>query len=166
MELYEGWKDKEPIWSKIEIQLPWRCKISLMSCFLDYFTILFTRYFIVRFMYEDNVAPTWFYFLVISITLSFQIKKIQIPKIVPTWHSTSSPLSAGDNVWPHILIRGDQKKMSAWGDLKSSCHWYLPWRRGGAYYVSCQKKTFKSKIWLWGLNFKCSLVLANQPTNV
>ena len=58
-----------------------------------------------------------------------------------------------------------RKKMSSSRNLKSSCHGYLP---GGAYYVSCQKKTCKNKIWLWGLNFKCSSwpVLAKQPINV
>ena len=33
--------------------------------------------------------------------------------------------------------------MSAWEDLKSSCHGYLP---EGAYYISCQKKTIQNKI--------------------
>ena len=51
----------------------------------------------------------------------------------------------GEGVQSQILKRGDQKKMSAWGDLKTPCHGYLP---GGAYYVSYQKKTFKNKIWL------------------
>ena len=41
-----------------------------------------------------------------------------------------------------------QKKKSTWGYLKSSCHGYLPVE---AYYVPCQKKTFKNKISLWGL---------------
>ena len=40
---------------------------------------------------------------------------------------------------------GSGKKMSAWGDLQSSSHQYLP---GRVYYVSCQKKPFKCKIWL------------------
>ena len=38
----------------------------------------------------------------------------------------------------------------------------------GAYYVSCQRKSSKNKIWLWGLNFKCWSwpTLAKQPINV
>ena len=32
----------------------------------------------------------------------------------------------GDNVQSQILKSGDQEKMSAWGDLKSSFHRYLP----------------------------------------
>ena len=61
---------------------------------------------------------------------------------------------------------GGSKKKSAWeGDLKSSCHGYLS---GWAYYVSSQKKTFKNKIWVWGLNFKWWSwpVLPKQPINV
>ena len=35
--------------------------------------------------------------------------------------------------------------MSAWGELKSSCHGYLPkeGEGGGGYYVSCQTKDFQ-----------------------
>ena len=35
-------------------------------------------------MYEDDMGPTWFFFIVISITLTFQIKKkIKFPKFYP-----------------------------------------------------------------------------------
>ena len=58
----------------------------------------------------------------------------------------------------------DQKKNDCFGGLKK----FLPWIFAlGAYHVSCQK-TFKNKIWLYGLNFKCWSwpVLAKQPINV
>ena len=44
-----------------------------------------------------------------------------------------------------IFLGVGQKKMSAWDDLKSSCHGYFP--GGMGYYISCQK-TSKNKIWL------------------
>ena len=143
---------------------PKNVKFYLCPVFLDYFTVLFTRYFIVRFMYEDNVGPTRIFFLVISITLSFQIKKFKFQKSYLYDTVPVPPFLLGDNFWPHILKRGIRKKWVP-GGLKE----FLPLifvLEGGAYYVSCQKKTFKSKIWLWGLNFECSLVLANQPINV
>ena len=78
-----------------------------------------------------------------------------------------------DNFQFQILKRGrggggggaPEKKWVPGGDLQSSSHQYLP---GRVYYVSCQKKPFKCKIWLWGLSFKCWLwpVLAKQPINV
>ena len=61
------------------------------------------------------------------------------------------PLSVGNNIQTQILKSGDQKKMSAWRDLKSSFHRYLP---GGAYCVSCQER-LQNKMLFWGLNFKC-----------
>ena len=71
------------------------------------------------------------------------------------------PVSAGRG---QFLKRGDQKKMIAWGDLKSSCHEYLL----GDLLFLVNKKTFKNKIWLLQLNFKCWSwpVLAKQPVNV
>ena len=53
---------------------------------------------------------------------------------------------------PNYKEAGSENKMSAWGDLKSSCHVYLPWggRGGGAYYVSCQKKILKIRYGLEG----------------
>ena len=61
---------------------------------------------------------------------------------------------------PNYKEAGSENKMSAWGDLKSSCHVYLPWGggrgqgrgqgRGGAYYVSCQKKILKIRYGLEG----------------
>ena len=78
-------------------------------------------------------------------------------------HSIIPHLSAGGNdSQSQILKTGDQKNMTACGDLKSSCHKYLPRE---AFYVSCQKKTFKNKIWLFGLNFKFDLGLF-QPNNL
>ena len=52
--------------------------------------------------------------------------------------------------------------MSDWGDLKSSCHGYLP---GGAYYVSCQKRLLNIK-YGFGAQFQM-LILAyfRQTTN-
>ena len=75
-------------------------------------------------------------------------------------------LLGGQLLVPNFEKGGGQKKMSAWGDLKRSCHGYLPGGRG-AHYVYCQKR-LKNKIWLWGLNFKCWSwpVLAKQPINV
>ena len=32
---------------------------------------------------------------------------------------------------PNDKEAGSENKMSAWGDLKSSCHVYLPWGGGG-----------------------------------
>ena len=60
---------------------------------------------------------------------------------------------------------GQKRKLPGRRDLKSSCHGYLS---GWAYYVSSQKKTFKNKIWVWGLNFKWWSwpVLPKQPINV
>ena len=62
---------------------------------------------------------------------------------------------------PNYKEAGSENKMSAWGDLKSSCHVYLPWGGGGggAYYVSCQKKILKIRYGLEGsiLNVDLSL---------
>ena len=57
---------------KVRSCFPTKCKISLLPCFWanEYDSI---NNFIVTFMYEDDV------------TLSFQMKKIQIPKILPMW---------------------------------------------------------------------------------
>ena len=46
---------------------------------------------------------------------------------------------------PNFEKSGGSEKMSALGYLKRSCHGYL---LGGAYFVSCQKKTFQIKIQL------------------
>ena len=50
------------------------------------------------------------------------------------------------------------------GRLKEILPWIFSWR---AYYATCQKKTFRKKIRLSGLNFRCRYwpVLAKQPTN-
>ena len=64
-------------------------------------------------------------------------------------HSVSPPppfLLGGQLLVPNFEKGGGQKKMSAWGDLKRSCHGYLPGGRG-AHYVYCQKR-LKNKIWL------------------
>ena len=66
------------------------------------------------------------------------------------------------------MRRSQKNEFLGWGwggDWERSCHGYLPW---GAYYVCCLKKTFKTKIWLSGLNFTCRYytVLAKQPINV
>ena len=55
------------------------------------------------------------------------------------------PLSAGGQLSVPNFEKGGSEKKESLGDLKSSYHGYLP---GGAYYVSCQKKTFKNKIWI------------------
>ena len=80
-------------------------------------------------------------------------------------HSIAPPLSAGGQLSVPNFEKGGSEKKESLGDLKSSYHGYLP---GGAYYVSCQKKTFKNKIWIWGHNFKCWTwrVIAEQPINV
>ena len=53
---------------------------------------------------------------------------------------------------PSFEKEGSQK-MTVWGDLKSFCH--AEYLTGGACYISCQKKTFKDKMWPFVLNFKC-----------
>ena len=78
-------------------------------------------------------------------------------------HSISLPPSFcwGTTFSPKSWKVGDQKKMSVWGDLNSSYHIYLPGEegRGGVSGAGLlcflSKKTFKSKIWLWGLSFHC-----------
>ena len=45
---------------------------------------------------------------------------------------------------------GGQKRISAWGVLKSPCHTCLPER---AYYVPCQKKLLKIKYGFEGSTF-------------
>ena len=76
-------------------------------------------------------------------------------------HSISLPPSFywGTTFSPKSWKVGDQKKMSVWGDLNSSYHIYLPGEEGGVSGAGLlcflSKKTFKSKIWLWGLSFHC-----------
>ena len=61
------------------------------------------------------------------------------------YHSISPPLSAGgDNFQSQILKRRDQKKMSAQGDLKSSCYGYLL----GGLLCFFSKKRIQNKIQL------------------
>ena len=75
-------------------------------------------------------------------------------------------LLGGQLLVPNFEKGGDYqgKKMSAWVDLKSSCHGYLPrGGGGGAYYVSSQK-------WLLKINgFEGSISNVNlglfQPNN-
>ena len=52
------------------------------------------------------------------------------------------------------------------GDLKNSCHGYLPGGEGGLLCFLSKKDL--NKIWLWGLNFNCQSwpVLVKQPINV
>ena len=64
-------------------------------------------------------------------------------------HSIISPLSASP-----LLVGGrggSSPKNDCLGDLKSSCHGYLP---GTAYYVSCQKRLSKIK---YGFVFDSSI---------
>ena len=53
--------------------------------------------------------------------------------------------------------------MSAWGDLKSSCHKYLP---GGASYLSCQKILLKIKYGSSGSISNSILVCFSQTVSV
>ena len=57
------------------------------------------------------------------------------------------PLSAGGQLSAPHFEKGGSEKNERLGGLKE----FLPLifaLEGGAYYVSCQKKTFKSTIWL------------------
>ena len=78
--------------------------------------------------------------------------------------SISLPLSGGGTIFSPKLWKGwiRRKKKRVPGGT-SSCHGYL---LGGweAYYISCQKKTFENKIWLWGLNLLNFFLLANWLT--
>ena len=66
-------------------------------------------------------------------------------KWVATKFMLSLKTAGGDNFQSHIFKGGGGfKKMSAWGDLKSSRHVYLP---GGLLYF-LSKKRLKNKIWL------------------
>ena len=96
LEHYEAWKDEEPVWSKTEILLPKKCKMSLLPCF--FFAIL---RFYPQVHYKIHVwrcfDPKLIFVLVISIALPFQIKKKnQIPKILPMW--VFVPLKCWENV--------------------------------------------------------------------
>ena len=61
-----------------------------------------------------------------------------------------------------------RKKMSAWGDLKSTCHRYLPGGGGGLLCYLSKKTLLLVKIWHWELNFSCWswTMLAKQPINI
>ena len=60
--------------------------------------------------------------------------------------SVPPPFSAGgDNLQSQILQRGGSEKNECLGGLKEFLPWIICW---GAYNASCQKKTFKNKIWL------------------
>ena len=74
-----------------------------------------------------------------------------------------APFLLGSTFNPNFWKAGYQKKMSTRRDLKSSCHGYLP----GGLTIFLVKKRLKNKIWLWGLNFKCSFwtALTKQPIN-
>ena len=61
---------------------------------------------------------------------------------------SSPPPQQGQLSVPNFEKGGDQKKMSAWGDLKSSYHGYL---LGESCYISCQKKNLKIKYGFEGL---------------
>ena len=62
---------------------PKKSKISLLPCFwANKFDI---NNLIARFMYEDDVTTSFFCSGNIYVTLSIQIKKNQIPKILPMW---------------------------------------------------------------------------------
>ena len=80
---------------------------------------------------------------------------------------SAPPFLLGGTIFsPKFWKVGDQKKMSAWGVLKSLSHRYL--LEGGAYYVSCQKRLYKMKYDFKGSIFKCQIwpALAKQPINV
>ena len=51
-------------------------------------------------------------------------------------------LLGGDDFQSQIFKRGDQKKMSDWGEMNEFLPQIFSW---GAYYVSCPKKIFKNK---------------------
>ena len=74
----------------------------------------------------------------ISVSLSPSQKYLSVHSITPL------PLSAGAITFSPMFWKGggDQNKMNAWGDLKSSCHRCLP---RVAYYVSCEKRLSKIK---------------------
>ena len=63
-----------------------------------------------------------------------------LPSGCPQYQLT--PLVGWAKFQSQILKMGDQKKMSAWGDLNSSCHGHLP---GGLLCFLSKKETFKIK---------------------
>ena len=79
VEYYEDWKDEESIWSKTEIRLPRNVKLQVCPVFGLFYD--FINYFLVRLMYEDDVGRNCFFFLAISITLSFQTTKMKFRKL-------------------------------------------------------------------------------------
>ena len=64
-----------------------------------------------------------------------------LPSGYPQYQLT--PLVGWAKFQSQILKTGDQKKMSAWRDLNSSCQGYLP---GGLLCFLSKKETFKNKI--------------------
>ena len=77
-----------------------------------------------------------------------------------------SPFCEGEQLSVQNFEKGGSEKGGVLGDLKSFCHAeYLP---GGLALFLLKKKSFKDKIWLWVLNFKCWSwpVLAKESVDV
>ena len=75
--------------TKVRYSFPKKCKVLYLPCFFGLFYD-FINNFIVRFIREDDVSPTWFFpnnIFNLSLTLPFKIKKkkSQIPKILSIW---------------------------------------------------------------------------------
>ena len=70
----ESWKDEQPILSKTEVQLSNKYKISLLLCFF-WGILQFSQQFHCKIYIWRWRGPNLIFFLVISITLSFQIKQ-------------------------------------------------------------------------------------------
>ena len=64
--------------TKLRYSFPKNVKFHFLGLFCD-----FSYNFIIKFMYEDDVGLTWFFFMVLFIILSFQIKKIKFQKFWP-----------------------------------------------------------------------------------
>ena len=69
--------------TKTDILLPKKCKMSFLPFLFGLFYD-FIKNLIVRFMYEDDMSPTLFSSSN-NYNFVFSDKKIQIPKILPTW---------------------------------------------------------------------------------
>ena len=78
MEQYEAWKDEEFIWSKTEILLPKNIKFYSYPVFWAIFR--FYQHFHCTIYVWRSCGPNLSFFMVIFISLPFQIKKFKFQK--------------------------------------------------------------------------------------